>query len=160
MKTEQATFGAGCFWGVEETLRTTLGVIDTAVGYMGGTMENPTYQDVCTDETGHAEVVQVTFDTEQISYEKLLNIFWSCHNPTTRNMQGPDVGSQYRSVIFTHSPEQKAAAENSKSALDKAKKFVRAIVTEIVDAAEFYPAEDYHQKYLMKRGMGSCHREE
>src|SRR3989338_893515 len=154
---EIATFGAGCFWGVEETFRTTLGVIDTQVGNMGGTMRNPTYQDVCTDETGHAEVVQVTFDPAKISYEKLLAIFWQSHNPTTLNMQGPDVGSQYRSAIFAHSAEQKAAAENSKSALDKAKKFVRPIVTQIVDVGTFYPAEEYHQKYLMKRGLGSCH---
>lgn len=157
MKIEQATFGAGCFWGVEETFRTTPGVIDTQVGYMGGTMKNPTYQDVCTDESGHAEVVQVTFDPEKISYKELLHIFWNNHNPTTVNVQGPDVGSQYRSVIFAHSPQQMATAKNSKSALIKAKKFVRPIVTQIVEAATFYPAEEYHQKYLMKRGMGSCH---
>jgi peptide-methionine (S)-S-oxide reductase len=155
---ELATFAAGCFWGVEETFRTTPGVIDTKVGYMGGTVKDPTYQDVCTDETGHAEVVQVTFDPEKISYEQLLEIFWNCHNPTTKNVQGPDVGSQYRSAIFTHSSEQETKAMNSISALNRAKKFARPIVTEVMPAATFYPAEDYHQQYLIKRGIGSCHR--
>jgi len=120
-------------------------------------MKDPKYQDVCTDETGHAEVVQVTFDPTKISYEKLLDVFWNCHNPTTRNAQGPDVGSQYRSAIFTYSPEQETAANNSRSALGKAKKYGKPIVTEIISAGTFYPAEDYHQKYLMKRGVGSCH---
>jgi peptide-methionine (S)-S-oxide reductase len=142
---------------VEETFRTTSGVIATKVGYMGGTTNNPTYQDVCTDETGHAEVVQVTFDPDKISYEKLLAVFWNCHNPTTLNLQGSDVGSQYRSAIFTHSQEQEAIAKNSRSALDKAKKFVRPIITEIVPASTCYPAEEYHQQYVMKRGIGSCH---
>ncbi|TSC59979.1 MAG: peptide-methionine (S)-S-oxide reductase [Candidatus Peregrinibacteria bacterium Greene0416_62] len=151
-----ATFAAGCFWGVEEAFRTTPGIIDTKVGYMGGIMKNPTYQDVCTDETGHAEVVQVTFDPTKISYERLLDVFWNCHNPTTRNLQGSDVGSQYRSAIFTHSPEQEAKAKDSIVALDKAKKFGRPIVTEVIASGIFYPAEEYHQKYLMKRGMGSC----
>lgn len=152
-----ATFAAGCFWGIEEIFRTTPGVIDTVVGYMGGMMKNPTYQDVCTDKTGHAEVVQVTYDPSKISYEQLLETFWNSHNPTTINAQGPDVGTQYRSAIFTHSPEQEVAAKNSRSALEKAKKFVRPIVTEIVSATTLYPAEEYHQKYVMKRGMGSCH---
>lgn len=154
---ETATFGAGCFWGVEETFRTLPGVLETAVGYEGGTMKNPTYHDVCTDETGHAEVVQITYDPSKISYDELLKVFWENHNPTTRNAQGPDVGSQYRSVIFFHSPEQETAAQNSKRALEKAKKFPRPIVTEIVPAETFYKAEDYHQKYLMKQGRSSCH---
>jgi peptide-methionine (S)-S-oxide reductase len=152
-----ATFAAGCFWGVEEIFRTTPGVVDTAVGYTGGTMKDPTYQDVCTGETGHSEAVQVTYDPQKISYEALLKIFWDNHNPTTRNAQGPDIGSQYRSAIFTHSPQQETAAKNSLSALDKAKKFPRPIVTQILPATTFYAAEEYHQKYLMKRGMGSCH---
>ncbi len=157
MHTEIATFAAGCFWGVEEIFRTTPGVTDTAVGYIGGTMKDPTYQDVCTGETGHAEAVQVTYDPAKVSYEKLLAIFWDNHNPTTRNMQGPDVGTQYRSAIFTHSPEQELAARNSITALEEEKKFHRPIVTQILPAPTFYPAEKYHQQYLMKRGMGSCH---
>ncbi len=154
---EKATFAAGCFWGVEEIFRTTLGVMDTACGYTGGTTSDPTYQDVCTGETGHAEAVQVTYDATKVSYEKLLQIFWGNHNPTTRNMQGPDVGTQYRSAIFFHTPEQEHIARNSLSTLEKEKKFHRPIVTEILPAPIFYPAEEYHQKYLMKRGMGSCH---
>ncbi|MBM3227875.1 peptide-methionine (S)-S-oxide reductase MsrA [Candidatus Peribacteria bacterium] len=154
---ETATFAAGCFWGVEEIFRTTPGVIDTKVGYTGGTTKDPTYQDVCTGETGHAEAVQITYDPEKVSYEKLLQIFWNNHNPTTRNMQGPDIGTQYRSAIFTHNAAQEAEANNSISALDKAKIFHRPIVTQVLPALTFYPAEDYHQKYLMKRGMGSCH---
>ena len=125
METQKATFGAGCFWGVEETFRRLKGVTDTAVGYAGGTKENPTYEDVCTDETGHAEVVQVEFDPAKISYPELLDVFWANHNPTTLNRQGPDVGTQYRSVIFYHSPEQKAAAEESKAALEKSGRFKR-----------------------------------
>ena len=155
--TEKATFAAGCFWGVEEIFRTTPGVIKTAVGYIGRTTNDPTYQDVCTGETGHAEAVQVTYDPWKVSFEQLLEIFWSNHNPTTRNIQGPDVGTQYRSAIFTHSPEQETAAKISIAALDKAKRFSRPIVTQILPAPVFYPAEEYHQKYLMKRGMGSCH---
>lgn len=157
MQKELATFGAGCFWSVEEMFRTIPGVIETKVGYMGGAMENPTYEDVCTDETSHAEVLQITFDPEKISYDKLLDIFWECHNPTTRNVQGPNVGFHYRSVIFAHSAEQKSKAENSRSALEKGKKFVRPIVTDIALATTFYPAEEYHQKFLMKWGMKSCH---
>ena len=152
-----ATFGAGCFWGVEETFRTLPGVVETAVGYEGGTMKNPTYHDVCGDDTGHAEVVQVTYDSQLISYESLLSVFWDNHNPTTKNAQGPDVGSQYRSVIFFHSPTQQKIAEESKETIEQSKKFSRPIVTEIVPAETFYPAEEYHQKYLMKQGKTSCH---
>ncbi len=155
--THLATFGAGCFWGVEETFRTTPGVKATAVGYEGGTLERPTYDDVCTSTTGHAEVVQVEYDPAEVTYEKLLEIFWENHNPTQWNRQGPDYGPQYRSVIFYHTPEQKAEAELSKDALEKSGKFSKKIVTEIVPAQTFWPAEDYHQKYLMKRGLGSCH---
>ncbi len=157
-KTETATFGAGCFWGVEETFRKMSGVTATAVGYTGGKTKNPTYEDVCTDTTGHAEAVQITYDPRKISYEELLKTFWGNHNPTTPNRQGPDVGSQYRSVIFYHFPEQKKLAEKSKEDLEKAGRFGgRKIVTEIVPSQEFYMAEDYHQKYLMKRGIDSCH---
>ena len=154
---EKATFGAGCFWGVEEIFRTTPGVVKTAVGYEGGHTENPSYEDVCTDETGHAEVVQIEFNPTEISYETLLEIFWKNHNPTELNRQGPDDGSQYRSVIFFHSPEQKAIAEKSMKALSDSKKFKRPIVTQIVQAETFYPAEDYHQQYLLKRGKSHCH---
>ena len=154
---EKATFGAGCFWGVEAAFRQIPGVQSTAVGYEGGTLLNPTYRDVCTDTTGHAEVVEVTFDPAQVSYETLLNVFWDNHNPTTLNYQGPDHGTQYRSAIFTHSPEQAAVAEASKSTQDKSGRFKRPIVTEIVPAQTFYVAEDYHQQYLEKRGLSSCH---
>jgi len=156
METEKATFGAGCFWGVEETFRKLKGVTDTAVGYAGGAKDNPTYEDVCTDETGHAEVVQVEFDPAKISYRELLDVFWANHNPTTLNRQGPDVGTQYRSVIFYHSPEQKAAAEESKNALAKSGRFKREIVTQIEPAPKFFPAEEYHQRYLEKRGLSHC----
>ncbi|WKZ29335.1 MAG: peptide-methionine (S)-S-oxide reductase MsrA [Patescibacteria group bacterium] len=152
-----ATFGAGCFWGVEETYRTLEGVTETAVGYMGGSKPHPTYEDVCSDATGHAEVVQVTYDPERVSYEKLLKIFWENHNPTTLNRQGPDVGTQYRSAIFYHDASQKEAAERSKAELEASGKWPKPIVTEITPAKEFWRAEDYHQKYLMKRGQGSCH---
>jgi peptide-methionine (S)-S-oxide reductase len=154
---EIATFGAGCFWGVEETFRQLDGVTDTAVGYLGGHTQNPTYKDVCTDETGHAEVVQVTYDPAKISYDKLLDVFWSSHNPTTLNRQGPDVGAQYRSAIFFHSPEQERIARASKDRTQAAGKFRSPIVTEITPASTFYRAEDYHQKYLAKRGMTHCH---
>ena len=156
MATEKATFGAGCFWGVETTFRNIEGVTDAAVGYAGGKTENPTYEDVCTDETGHAEVVQVEFDPAVVSYEKLLDVFWSSHNPTTLNRQGPDVGTQYRSVIFYHSPEQRAIAESSKTALEKSGKFRSPIVTQIEPAPKFYRAEEYHQRYLEKRGQSHC----
>jgi peptide-methionine (S)-S-oxide reductase len=154
MTTEKATFGAGCFWGVEETFRKLKGVTSTAVGYAGGTKEKPTYEDVCSDETGHAEVVEVEYDPSQISYEKLLDVFWSNHNPTTLNRQGPDVGTQYRSVIFYHSPEQKAAAERSKIA--QSNRFNRPIVTQVEAAPNFWRAEEYHQRYLEKRGQSHC----
>ena len=156
MTTEKATFGAGCFWGVESTFRSIEGVTDAAVGYAGGRTENPTYEDVCTDETGHAEVVQVEFDPSVVSYGKLLDVFWASHNPTTLNRQGPDVGAQYRSVIFYHSPEQRAAAEASKVALEKSGKFRGPIVTQIEPAPKFYRAEEYHQRYLEKRGRSHC----
>jgi peptide-methionine (S)-S-oxide reductase len=156
METEKATFGAGCFWGVEETFRKLKGVTDTAVGYAGGAKDNPTYEDVCTDETGHAEVVQVEFDPAKISYRELLDVFWANHNPTTLNRQGPDVGTQYRSVIFYHSPEQKAAAEESKNALAKSGRFKREIVTQVEPGPKFFRAEEYHQRYLEKRGLSHC----
>ena len=156
MKTEKATFGAGCFWGVEETFRRLKGVVSTAVGYAGGTKDNPTYEDVCTDETGHAEVLEIEFDPAQLKYEELLDIFWSNHNPTTLNRQGSDVGTQYRSVIFYHSPEQKTAAEASKEKIDKSGRFRRPVVTQIEPAAKFWRAEEYHQRYLEKRGQSHC----
>ena len=156
MQTEKATFGAGCFWGVEETFRTLKGVLSTAVGYAGGTKENPTYEEVCTARTGHAEVVEVEFDPAQISYQQLLDVFFSNHNPTTLNRQGPDVGAQYRSAIFYHSPEQKAAAEEAKDRLQKSRKFPRPIVTTIEPASTFWRAEEYHQQYLKKRGQTHC----
>ncbi len=155
MALERATFGAGCFWGVESTFREIPGVVDAAAGYEGGTMENPTYQDVCTDETGHAEVVEVTFDPAKVSYETLVEHFWKMHNPTTVNRQGPDIGTQYRSVIFTHSPEQARIAEESKRKAQP--NFKSPIVTEIVPAKTFYRAEEYHQQYLAKRGLRHCH---
>jgi peptide-methionine (S)-S-oxide reductase len=155
--TELATFGAGCFWGVEVTFRNTPGVKDAIVGYLGGTMPNPTYKDVCTGRTGHAEVVQVEYDPAEVTYDKLLDVFWENHNPTTLNRQGPDVGTQYRSAIFFHTPEQKRSAEESKRQLEASGRFQRSIVTEITAASTFYPAEDYHQRYLEKRGLASCH---
>jgi peptide-methionine (S)-S-oxide reductase len=154
---EKATFGAGCFWGVEAAFREVPGVIDAVSGYLGGKLENPTYEDVCTDTTGHAEVVEVTFDPAQVSYDKLLDVFWGVHNPTTLNRQGPDVGSQYRSAIFFHSPEQEGLAKASKEKLQGSGRFSRPIVTEITPASRFYPAEEYHQRYLEKRGLRSCH---
>ena len=156
MKTEKATFGAGCFWGVEETFRNLKGVASTTAGYAGGTKENPTYEDVCTDKTGHAEVVEVEFDPSQVKYEDLLDVFWSNHNPTTLNRQGADVGTQYRSVIFYHSPEQKTAAESSKEKIDKSGRFRRPVVTQIEPVSTFWRAEEYHQRYLEKRGQSHC----
>ncbi len=157
MNYQLATFGAGCFWGVEELYRELPGVIETAVGYEGGVMANPTYEDVCSHTTQHAEVVQVTYDPEKVSYEKLLEIFWNNHNPTTRNRQGPDIGDQYRSVIFYHSDEQKKSAELSKKTLEESKKFSSPIVTIVEPSQTFYKAEDYHQHYLAKNNLGSCH---
>lgn len=155
--TEIATFGAGCFWGVEAAFRRLPGVVDVAAGYSGGHTPNPTYKDVCSHTTGHAEVVQVTFDPRKISYDQLLDVFWQIHNPTQVNRQGPDVGTQYRSAIFVHSPEQQAIAEKSKVALAASGKFQRPIATEITTAGPFYRAEEYHQKYLEKHGAASCH---
>ena len=152
---EKATFGAGCFWGVEAAFRQMSGVKGTAVGYMGGSVAEPTYQQVCTDTTGHAEVVQVEYDPAEVSYGQLLDVFWSNHDPTTLNRQGPDVGTQYRSVIFHHSPEQEQVARESMAAV--AGKFKRAIVTQIVPAMAFWRAEEYHQQYLEKRGLSHCH---
>ena len=157
MKVEKATFGGGCFWGVEATFRQISGVVSTAVGYMGGTLANPTYPDVCTDLTGHAEVVEVTYDPSKVSYDALLKVFWEHHDPTQLNRQGPDVGTQYRSVIFFHTPEQEAAARASKEALERSGLFKRPIVTEITPAGEFWRAEEYHQQYLEKRGLAQCH---
>ena len=157
MATEQATFGAGCFWGVEVAFRQVPGVTSTAVGYMGGQLKSPTYKDVCTDQTGHAEVVEVTYDPARVSYTDLLKVFWDCHDPTQFNRQGPDYGKQYRTAIFYHTPEQEAAARASKESLDKSAIFPRRIVTEITPAGEFWRAEEYHQQYLEKRGMASCH---
>jgi peptide-methionine (S)-S-oxide reductase len=153
---ETATFGAGCFWGIEETFRRVPGVVETAVGFMGGTLANPTYEDVCTGRTGHTEVVQVTYDPERVSYRDLLNVFWNAHDPTTLNRQGPDIGTQYRSVIFYHTPEQEAAARESKEEMGRSKRFRRPIVTAIQPAREFWRAEEYHQQYFAKRGGGHC----
>ncbi len=153
--TQHATFGAGCFWGVEAAFRGQKGVRSTQVGYAGGSTNNPTYRDVCSDQTGHAEVVQVEFDPAEVSYDELLEIFWKAHDPTQVNRQGPDLGSQYRSAIFFHTPEQKEVAESSKEAAQS--RFRRPIATEITAAGTFWRAEEYHQQYLEKRGMGSCH---
>jgi len=153
----KATFGAGCFWGVEETFRQIPGVLATAVGYSGGKLANPTYEDVCSDETGHAEVVEVDYDPAAVSYDRLLDVFWNGHNPTQLNRQGPDVGTQYRSAIFFHDAEQEKAARASKERLAASGKFARPIVTEISPAQPFWRAEDYHQRYFEKRGGGSCH---
>ena len=154
---EKATFGAGCFWGVEEAFRKVKGVISTAVGYSGGTFKNPSYRDVCTGQTGHAEVVQVEYDPTQVSYEELLAVFWANHDPTTMNRQGPDVGSQYRSAVFHHTPQQEAAARASKDKLNSSGVYKRPIVTEITPVSEFWMAEEYHQQYIAKSGGGSCH---
>jgi peptide-methionine (S)-S-oxide reductase len=153
----KATFAAGCFWGVEAAFRAIAGVDSTRVGYTGGEMRNPTYKDVCTDRTGHAEAVEIDYDPANLSYDDLLKVFWENHDPTQVDGQGPDIGTQYRSSIFFHSPEQEAAARASKAQLEKSGKFRRPIATEIVPAVAFYPAEDYHQQYLEKRGLASCH---
>jgi peptide-methionine (S)-S-oxide reductase len=155
--TETATFAAGCFWGVEATFRQIKGVKATAVGYTGGKLAHPTYEDVCTDRTGHAEAVEVQYDPQEVSYDQLLQVFWENHDPTTVNRQGPDVGTQYRSAIFYHTPEQKAAAEASKRQLATSGKYSRQIATQIVPATTFWKAEDYHQQYLEKRGLSTCH---
>ena len=152
---EKATFAAGCFWGVEASFRQLPGVSDAIVGYTGGKTDNPTYRDVCTDSTGHAEALEVSFDPQKISYDALLDHFWKMHDPTTLNRQGPDFGAQYRSAIFFHSPEQEKAARASKERWQA--QFKRPIVTQIVPATTFYKAEDYHQRYLEKRGANACH---
>ena len=154
---EKATFAAGCFWGVEAAFRQIHGVVSTQVGYTGGKTANPTYEDVCTDRTGHAEAVEVTYDPSRVRYEDLLNVFWTNHDPTTVNRQGPDVGEQYRSVIFFHSPAQEATAKASKAHLEAEHRFKRPIATQILAAGPFYRAEDYHQQYLEKRGLSVCH---
>ncbi len=154
--TEQATFAAGCFWGVEATFQQMPGVVTTRVGYAGGTLANPTYEEVCSDTTGHAEAVRVTYDPARITYAQLLAVFWDNHDPTTLNRQGPDVGSQYRSVIFYHTEAQRAAALASVEALTAARHWARPIVTRIVPAGPFYEAEEYHQRYLEKRGRLQC----
>ena len=153
----KAIFAAGCFWGVEATFRQLPGVASTRVGYTGGNTTNPTYKDVCTDRTGHAEAVEVTYDPAKLSYDKLLEVFWENHDPTQLNRQGPDFGKQYRSAIFFTSPEQEAAAKASKDSLEKSHRFSKPIVTQIVPAATFFEAEDYHQQYLEKKGLASCH---
>ena len=155
-KYEAASFAAGCFWGVEETFRELDGVISTMVGYMGGHTEDPTYGDVCSGGTGHAETVQVTYDPNKISYNNLLDTFWNKHDPTTKNRQGPDVGSQYRSIIFYYNEDQRNFAIESKNKLGASGKYKNPIVTEIIPAPKFYPAEDYHQQYLKKRGKKFC----
>jgi peptide-methionine (S)-S-oxide reductase len=151
---ETAAFGAGCFWGVEVAFRNVPGVVDTAVGYEGGTLADPTYEDVCSKTTGHAEVVQVEFDPDEVSYDQLLDVFWDVHDPTQVNRQGPDIGSNYRSVIFFHSPEQQEQALESKARAQA--RFDRPIATEITPASDFWRAEEYHQQYLVKRGVASC----
>ncbi|UCG59368.1 MAG: peptide-methionine (S)-S-oxide reductase MsrA [Phycisphaerales bacterium] len=155
-KYEKATFAAGCFWHVEAAFRKVPGVVSTMVGYTGGRTHNPTYREVCTDTTGHAEAVQLIYDPAKISYEELLKVFWSIHDPTTMNRQGPDVGTQYRSVIFCHNEQQQTAAETSKQELQRSRRLRRRIVTQIVEAATFYPAEEYHQCYLEKHGINAC----
>jgi peptide-methionine (S)-S-oxide reductase len=154
---EIATFGAGCFWGIEAAFRRVPGVLDAVVGYSGGHTQNPNYREVCTDTTGHAEVVQVTFDPEKVSYDQLLDVFWTIHDPTQVNRQGPDSGAQYRTAIFFHSPEQEAKAKKSKQNLEASGKLRRPVATEITPAGPFWRAEEYHQRYLEKRGAASCH---
>jgi peptide-methionine (S)-S-oxide reductase len=153
---EKATFGAGCFWGVESAFRRTEGVISTQVGYTGGHTENPTYREVCSDQTGHAEAVEVTYDPSQVSYKELLDVFWHCHNPTQGYRQGPDTGSQYRSVIFFQSPQQQQTAQQSKEQLAESETYRNPITTEIVPVATFWRAEEYHQQFHEKKGLGGC----
>ena len=153
---EKATFAAGCFWGVEAAFRQVPGILDAAVGYSGGGFPDPTYEDVCTGRTGHAESVQVEFDPARVSYDQLLDVFWETHDPTTPNRQGPDVGTQYRSAIFFHNPEQEKSARESKSRLEASGRYRRPVVTEIAPASQFWRAEDYHQRYLERRGLAHC----
>jgi peptide-methionine (S)-S-oxide reductase len=155
--TEKATFAAGCFWGVEAAFAKVKGVESTTVGYTGGYVENPTYEEVCTGRTGHAEAVLVEYDPQVVSYEQLLDVFWSIHDPTLVDRQGPDVGEQYRSAIFYHTPEQEEAARTSKARLEAEGRFRRPIATAIVSASAFYRAEEYHQRYLERRGLAHCH---
>lgn len=155
-RTEKATFGAGCFWGVEAAFRQVRGVVATAVGYEGGRTTNPSYREVCSHTTGHAETVEVDYDPTRVSYRELLKVFWENHDPTQLNRQGPDIGDQYRSVIFFHTPEQEAEARASKQELEQARRYRKPIVTQIVSAETFYRAEDYHQQYLEKRGLSQC----
>ncbi len=150
---EKATFGAGCFWGVEAAFRKIKGVTSTSVGYTGGSLDSPTYEDVCTGRTGHVEVVGVEYDPSQVSYDELLAVFWNIHDPTTLNRQGPDIGTQYRSVLFFHIAEQEVAANKSKEEIQSSGRFTRDIVTEITPASQYYKAEDYHQQYLERRGL-------
>lgn len=154
---EKATFGAGCFWGVQLRFQQVPGVIETAAGYEGGTLDNPTYKDVCTDRTGHAEVVEVSFDPAKVSYQSLLNLFFELHDPTQVNRQGPDWGTQYRTVIFYHSSEQEKAARETIVRLEAEHRFSKPIATQVVPASSFWRAEEYHQNYLEKRGATSCH---
>jgi peptide-methionine (S)-S-oxide reductase len=149
----KATFGAGCFWGVEAAFRRVPGVTDVAVGYAGGHTDNPTYEEVCSDRTGHAEVVEIEYDPERVSFDQLLDVFWSSHDPTQMTRQGPDVGAQYRSAIFVHDEAQGEAARRSKAALEQSGRFRRRVATEITPAGRFWRAEDYHQRYLEKRGL-------
>ncbi|MBW3660579.1 MAG: peptide-methionine (S)-S-oxide reductase MsrA [Gemmatimonadetes bacterium] len=151
-----ATFAAGCFWGIETAFREVEGVVDAEVGYTGGSTEEPTYEQVCTGRTGHAEAVRVVYDPERVSYEALLSVFWRIHDPTQRDRQGPDVGTQYRSAIFVHDEDQRRAAESSKTDLDRSGRLSRPVATEIEDAGPFWRAEEYHQRYLEKRGRGGC----
>ncbi len=155
-RTEKATFAAGCFWGVEDAFRQVDGVVSTRVGYSGGHTTSPTYKEVCSGRTGHAESVEVIYDPEKVSYAELLDVFWSNHDPTQLNRQGPDIGTQYRSVIFVHDDAQKQAALESKDELERAGRFRRPIVTEIAPAAEFFEAEEYHQQYFEKQGISHC----
>ena len=157
MEKEKAIFAAGCFWGVEAAFRQVPGVLATAVGYTGGTLADPTYRDVCSGRTGHAEAVEVEYDPERVSYERLLQVFWENHDPTQVNRQGPDYGTQYRSAVFFRTPEQQAVALASKARLEQGGRYRRPIATEIAPASTFYRAEEYHQQYLEKRGLASCH---
>ena len=153
---QKATFAAGCFWGVEAAFRQVDGVVETTVGYTGGHLQQPTYEQVCSGTTGHAEAVEVEFDPAKVSYEQLLDVFWQCHNPTQFNRQGPDVGTQYRSAVFYHNSEQQTVAGESKPKLEQSGQYNQPIVTEITAASAYFPAEEYHQQYLEKRGQSSC----